>query len=99
MKKLEEKDKVAQITNIKFANCFLQTNLPHQYIVLYGMMHVYGATQVINIIFKRVKKVDSQDTHTCMCASCKCMFTYILCPFTFLAGPALQWVVGGVWLP
>ena len=29
MKKLEKKDKVAQIANIKSANCFLQTNLPN----------------------------------------------------------------------
>ena len=29
MKKLEKKDKVAQIANIKSVNCFLQTNLPN----------------------------------------------------------------------
>ena len=29
MKKLEKKDKVAQIANIKSANCFLQTNSPN----------------------------------------------------------------------
>ena len=28
MKKLKKKDKVAQIANIKSANCFLQTNSP-----------------------------------------------------------------------